>query len=231
MFKPLIHIQPSLEILPPIPSISKNLTLKGELLESVWAITPAFDSKNLIIFIGGFLDSYYRIVFEEYAHFVEDNLFQTTFGAKIYTTFNCKDLFCAWLPALIESHYKPYIIAHSWGAKNICRALETICLPDLSIPYLLTLDPVGYYKPQKSFDCIKQWVNVYVKDKKQYPLRTNYCTYIGRAWDYTPAAHLNISIDNQNLPFLNTSSEEPAIITHVDVNFMLETFRIYTQNK
>ena len=216
MFYPFIHMQPILQNTPNCPFVLKNLLLRGSVLSSIKDLSnQTSEDKNLIIFIGGFLDSFYRVVFDEYANFTEDLFFGVNFRAKIYTTFRCKTLFSLWLGKLVENGYKIYIIAHSWGAKNICRALESTKLPKDSICYLLTLDPVGYYKPKKRFESVKQWTNIYVADKKKYKVRENFCTYIGKAWDYCECADNNMAIYNENF----------SLITHRDVSSMFEFLR------
>lgn len=216
MFYPLIHLEPFLEITPNSPFVLKNLILRGSILTSIKPLEFSSENKNLIIFIGGFLDSFYRVVFDEYANFTKDTLFGVNFRAKIYTTFKCKALFSVWLGELVKNDFKLYVIAHSWGAKNICRALESTHLPKDSICHLLTLDPVGYYKPKMKFQSVKQWTNVYVADKKKYKVKANFCTYVGKAWDYCESADENIAIYNENLP----------LITHAEVSSMLEAFKI-----
>lgn len=215
MFHPLIHMQPFLHITPNYPFVSRNLALKENILNSIKPLEFSSEDKKLIIFIGGFLDSFYRVVFDEYANFTKDLFFNTVFKAKIYTTFDCEGLFSVWLGELIQNDYKLYIIAHSWGARNICKALENARLSKDSVCYLLTLDPVGYYKAKKKSQSVKQWTNIYVADKKKHITKANFCTYVGRAWDYCEGADENIAIYSQN----------SHIITHADVSYMLEFFR------
>ncbi|MGX3098006.1 hypothetical protein [Helicobacter sp. 23-1046] len=190
-------------------------------------------SQPIIIFVGGFLDSIHRVVFREFASFTLDSCAQFSsipFVAKIYTTFYCKRLFVSLLPEILALGYTPYIIAHSWGASNICKALENLKekLPRNSIPILLTLDPVGYWRPTHEIECVEKWVNIYIADKWKYCFKSsNICTFIGHAWNECKYANKNISIKNKHLSDISdkkfiTPRKKP--INHASVRTMLSVF-------
>ncbi len=190
-------------------------------------------SKPIIIFVGGFLDSIHQVVFREFASFAIDSYTQfstISFVAKIYTTFCCKRLFTSLLPEILALGYTPYIIAHSWGASNVCKALENLKgkLPFNSIPMLLTLDPVGYWRPTREIECVEKWVNIYIADKWKYCFNpSNICTFIGHAWNECKYANKNISIKNKHLSNISDKSfitPRKKHINHASVRTMLQCF-------
>lgn len=181
--------------------------------------------KNLVIFIGGLMDSYHRVVFREFAQFQQESypkLAHIPFGAKIYTTFNHKNLFTSWLPFLVDSGYHLYIFAHSWGAANICKVISRLNLTPASIPLLTTMDPVGYWIPRYKPQGIKLWVNLYIADKWQHITPPNICTYIGHAWNHSKAADVNISIKNYHSH--TKSDKNSKIIAHASIRTMMQYF-------
>lgn len=190
-------------------------------------------TKPVIIFVGGFLDSFHQVVFREFATFSQDSYPQLSnipFVAKVYSTFSCEKLFTLLLPEILALSYTPYIIAHSWGARNICKALKNIqdTLPNSSIPLLLTLDPVGYWQPTQPIQCIEQWVNIYIADKWRHFFKTsNICTFIGHAWNECKYANKNIAIKNKHL---SSMSDKKALntrktpINHASIRTMLSVF-------
>lgn len=190
-------------------------------------------SKPIIIFIGGFLDSIHQVVFREFAGFSNGSYSQLShisFVAKIYSTFSCKKLFSSLLPEILALGYVPYIISHSWGASNICKAISTLnsTLPNNSIPLLLTLDPVSYWRVQMSMQCVDKWINIYIADKWRHCFNaSNICTFIGRAWNECKNANINISLDNQhsnNMSDKNTSTTPKKTLHHASVRRMLQCF-------
>lgn len=189
------------------------------------SVCPTPDRKNLIIFIGGLMDSYHRVVFREFASFKQDSypkLAYIPFAGKIYTTFDHKNLFTSWLPHLIASGYCPYIFAHSWGAANICKLLSCLNLAPNSIPLLVTMDPVGYWHLEHKPPSIAQWVNLYIADKWHYITPPNICTYIGHAWNHCKAADIEIPLKNYHSQY--RSDKNTKIIAHASIRTMIQTF-------
>lgn len=190
-------------------------------------------TKPIVIFIGGFLDSYHQVIFREFVTFTQDSCLQLAkipFVAKVYSTFSCKKLFTSLLPEILTLGYVPYIIAHSWGASNICKALESCVgnLPNNAIPLLLTLDPVGYWQPSQAIKCVEKWINIYIANKWKHCCNaSNICTFIGHAWNECKYANENISINNQhfnNISDKDSTNTRKKPITHASVGRMLQVF-------
>lgn len=186
------------------------------------------ESTNIIVFIGGLMDSYHRVVFREFAQFRQGTypkLAHIPFGAKIYTTFDHKALFSSWLPLLIDSGYRPYIFAHSWGAANICKVLSRLVLVPRAIPLLVTMDPVGYWHLAQKPSSVELWVNLYVADKWRHITSPNICTYIGHAWNHCASADIEIMLKNHHS---HTKSDKNCkIIAHASIRTMIESFNTH----
>ena len=192
--------------------------------------TTSRDYKHIIIFVGGLMDSYHHVVFREFAQFVNGSyqkLAHIPFCAKIYTTFDSKALFYACLPTLINAGYYPYIFAHSWGAANITKVLATLHLAPQSIPLLVTMDPVGYWRLKEKPQSIQKWVNIYIADKWQHITPPNICTYFGHAWNHCISADREIAVQNYHIS--TKSAKNQKIITHASIRTMLHYFNTSTE--
>ena len=141
--------------------------------------------KAIVMFIGGFCDTIMRVVYREFLNFEEPLCY------KIYSSFKCKELLSSWLTCLAQKKLPLFIIAHSWGASNLYAALFAKANQNLCIEYLLTLDPVGYKTPKVFPPCVKEWENIYVKNKLWYWHRSNLVALIGHAWNFVPYATHN----------------------------------------
>lgn len=138
--------------------------------------------KALVIFVGGFCDTIMRAVYREF------EAFNMPFCLKIYASFKCEFLLREYLPKL-DKNLPIFIIAHSWGASNVYRALSSIQTPHIN--YLLTLDAVGYRKPKIPLKNVALWENIYIKNKILYPHRSNFLAIIGHAWNEVKLSNHN----------------------------------------
>lgn len=218
---------------PQAPYTQTNLFFSNTESSTIIELTPPQSSqspqpagdKNLIVFIGGLMDSHHRVLFREFASFRQGSyprLAHIPFVGKIYTTFDHRALFASWLPHLIASGYHLYIFAHSWGAANICKLLSRLTLAPASIPLLVTMDPVGYWRLAHKPQSIGVWVNIYVADKWRHITPPNICTYIGRAWNHCRAADTEIVLKNYHSH--TKSDKNRKIIAHASIRTMMETF-------
>lgn len=165
--------------------------------------------KAIIIFVGGFCDTIMRAVYREFVAFNEP------FCLKLYISFKCQKLFTLWLPILTNMGLPLFIIAHSWGASNLNKVLQTKIADNIHLHYLLTLDPVGYNTPHTRPSGIRLWENIYISHKIQYLRRDNIITLIGHAWN-------NIEVSDYN-----ASLSKPA--HHASINQMINTSHFYQE--
>ncbi|TLD97862.1 hypothetical protein LS71_001575 [Helicobacter jaachi] len=161
--------------------------------------------KAIVIFVGGFCDTIIRAVYREFAHFDEAHVI------KIYVSFKCTHLFTSsWLSMLNQTQLPLFIIAHSWGASNVHKALQkNLFAPTLH--YLLTLDGVGLIKPKARLLNVQIWENVYIQDKLNNPRRVNLIALLGRAWDKLNVSDYNASLSR---PFHHASIHQMIAHSH-----------------
>lgn len=166
--------------------------------------------KAIVIFIGGFCDTFMCAVYREFA------TFQNPYCLKIYMSFKSQKLLCSWLPSLHTYGYPLFIIAHSWGANNLYKALCRVHTP---VHYLLTLDPVGRIPPCMRPKHIDIWENIYISHKEQYLCRTNILAIVGGAWNHIRWSDSNIVLQK---PYHHASISPMIEASH----FNLELFKI-----
>lgn len=128
------------------------------------------NAKEAFIFIGGFFDSYYRVVFNEFLQFHKEHC------VKFYLSFNGKYCLKELLNTLYPTNLKIYILAHSWGANECILTLLNL---SNRIEYLLTLDCVGRRKLPIRPSGINFWENVFISDYLKNPTRANVVALVG----------------------------------------------------
>ena len=162
--------------------------------------------KAIVIFIGGFCDTIMRAVFREFVGF------KTESCLKIYASFKSRNLFALWLPILMEQNLPIFVITHSWGASNFYKALcdiQSSC--NISLHYLLTLDPVGFTSHTLRPNGIRLWENVYIKNKAKNLRRPNIVALIGRAWNEVTISDYNTFLDS---PYHHASIHQMIQVSH-----------------
>ncbi|WP_295701801.1 hypothetical protein [uncultured Helicobacter sp.] len=142
--------------------------------------------KAIVIFVGGFCDTIMCAVYRAFIAFDEPSCL------KIYTSFKIQHLFTSWLVPLVQCKLPIFVIAHSWGASNFYKALQNLDSKNVSLEYLLTLDPVGYHLPHTRPIDIKLWENVYIANKWAYLRRPNIVALIGHPWNAIKVSDRNI---------------------------------------
>lgn len=165
--------------------------------------TDSIESKNIVCFIGGFLDSYYMLMYDVFRgalegnFMIKDNTKSKTFSIKnsnfhsMYLTFNCFKFLREFIPNALNSGFRFYILAHSWGAKNIVRLNLAY---NFEIEYLLTLDCVGYIKITHRPGNIKLWENIYIADFYSHYNRANLAAIIGHGQQFIKFADINTAL-------------------------------------
>lgn len=166
----------------------KILSIESKMVENIES-----DSKNILLFIGGFLDSYYRCLFDVFINSL-NSVISTNAQIemqKMYITFDCFGFLSEFIPNALDLQYRFYIIAHSWGAKNIIRVLLKY---DFNIELLLSLDCVGHFKITHRPSRIKTWENIYINDYTSHYNRANIAALIGGVKQEIKFADSNIAL-------------------------------------
>lgn len=182
---------------PPTPFIPYGFKIPTQNIES------PHNPKAIVIFVGGFCDTIMCAVYKNFIEFNEKSCF------KIYASFKSQALFSAWLPLLATYQLPIFVIAHSWGASNFYKALCNMHAHNVSLHYLLTLDPVGYHQPKIRPQHIRFWENVYITQKYTHLCRPNIIALIGHAWN-------TINVSDNNIPL-----HKP--IHHAKITQMIES--------
>ncbi|RAX57069.1 hypothetical protein CCZ01_07445 [Helicobacter monodelphidis] len=165
----------------------------------------------LVIFIGGFCDSFSRGIFNAFY------LFQHQFFWKFYITFNGRSYFMPLIQECSQTNLPLFVIAHSWGANELLIALQKkqSCL----IHYLLTLDAVGYRPILHRPTGIQYWENIFVHNHWTLINRANIAALIGHAKKNIALADCNTPIyapfhHNSIHAMLNASKLQSKIIEY-----------------
>lgn len=91
------------------------------------------------------------------------------------------------------------LIGHSWGGSSlIMHVARKLTAP---IDLIITIDPIGIFRPQNVFKHVHYWLNIYVNYKKASYNVYNNAGRVGRAWENCPLANRNISsiiLEHQN---------------------------------
>lgn len=165
-------------------------------LDSMQNLDSPNKVQHIVIFIGGFMDSIHQCVFKNFLSF------RAKGAIKLYSTYDSTQLWVQLLPRIYPLRYSLTIIAHSWGANNIIKAL---CAIDSNhIRALITLDPVGrnaIHRPQG----IEFWENLYIQDHLKHLNRPNISALIGGARKSIPLADSNTALC---APFHHASTRE-----------------------
>lgn len=97
---------------------------------------------------------------------------------------------------LLMEYYAKYacniiLIGHSWGASSlIMHVVKKMIVP---IDLLITIDPIGIFRPKTIFRHVSFWLNVYVDYNKANYARYNNVARIGSPWQNCQMANKNIS--------------------------------------
>lgn len=150
------------------------------------------DTKELLIFIGGFCDTYYKVVWRAFCERLFSQRKKEKQYSMLYMSFNCYAFLLDFLPKLSGAGYNISVIAHSWGAKNILR-----CCLDSNAIYLknlITLDCVGHFKITHRPKHIESWENIYITNHFEHYNRANIAAIIGGAKQEIIYADINTGI-------------------------------------
>lgn len=150
------------------------------------------DTKELLIFIGGFCDTYYKVVWRAFCESLFSQRKKEKQYSMLYMSFNCYAFLLDFLPKLSGAGYNISVIAHSWGAKNILR-----CCLDSNAIYLknlITLDCVGHFKITHRPKHIESWENIYIANHFEHYNRANIAAIIGGAKQEIIYADINTGI-------------------------------------
>ena len=166
--------------------------------------------RELVIFVGGFFDSVYRVVFYSFCDFLKEGLGRGTGRLAFYATFNSLRLFEGWIPRLLAAGFRISFIAHSWGA---AMAVKLCLRKPLDVENLITLDCVGRFRIDRRPSGIGSWENIYVADYFAAFHRSNLAALIGGAKGAIPFADSNIAMG--------------APANHASVSLMLDASLIF----
>ncbi len=85
---------------------------------------------------------------------------------------------------------KVIIIGHSWGgSSSIMRVAAKVTVP---IQLMISLDPVGFFRPRGKLSHVRRWVNVYVDYQKANYARHNNVARLGLPWEHCVMADVNV---------------------------------------
>ncbi len=193
----------------PYKTYGGNIALKeSQILQT----QSARNHKHILYFIGGFLDTYYKVLFHVFeicvnthhicaiklpTHTLKQNDFMDSDNVIyqdfcfMYSSFNCLRFLRDFIPNVIRDGYSVSVVAHSWGAKNILK----LCLRyNFPLHTLITLDCVGYFTITHRPTRIHQWENIYITDFVGDYHRPNLAAIIGNGQQYIQHADSNIGI-------------------------------------
>lgn len=202
MFLPLIVMPQSIKQYASTPYRIYGGNIMIDEVESLQSVLDNGPSKYILCFIGGFCDTYYKLIWNV---FCESLLRRKQVDLQIancnndishftmlYMSFNCYRFLLDFIPNLISAGYEVSAISHSWGAKNIVRS----CLDSSSVVLskLITLDCVGRFSIKCRPKNIQTWENIYITDYFSKYSRANLAAIIGGAKQYIEYADINIGI-------------------------------------
>ncbi|TLD84752.1 hypothetical protein [Helicobacter trogontum] len=165
-------------------------------IESIQHAIELYHTKDVLIFIGGFCDTYYKVVWRAFSESLISQKRQYINDTKhfsiLYMSFNCYAFLLDFIPNLNKAGYCVSVIAHSWGAKNIVRC----CLDSdaVHLENLITLDCVGHFKITHRPQYIKSWENIYIANHFEHYNRANLAAIIGGAQRKIEYADINTGI-------------------------------------
>ncbi len=207
VFSPLVIVPNFLENLTKMKYDRFGGNIHKEEVDSILSyINNQHDIEHVVCFIGGFFDTYYKVLWNAFATGIKYKQacmycnvssdiaipIESKNICAFYISFNCFNFLYDFIPKLSEKGYKVSVIAHSWGAKNILR----LCLKhNLNICNLVTIDCVGHFTITHRPTNILQWENIYIIDHFSSYSRANLAAIIGGAKQYIPYADSNIAIN------------------------------------
>lgn len=174
----------------PYRTYSGNITHYD--IESIQHVLETYHTKELLIFIGGFCDTYYKVVWRVFCESLFSQRKKERQYSMLYMSFNCYAFLLDFIPKLSKAGYSISVIAHSWGAKNILR-----CCLDSNAIYLknlITLDCVGHFNITHRPKHIQSWENIYITNHFEYYNRANIAAIIGGAKQEIIYADINTGI-------------------------------------
>lgn len=167
------------------------------------SIPMYYDTKHILCFIGGFCDTYYKVVWDVFCaslwrqtqsmHIIDKPKYNnTSYFTMLYISFNCYTFLHDFFPKLLANGYRISVIAHSWGAKNIVR----LCLDfdEIILTKLITLDCVGHFNITHRPKHVYAWENIYITDYLSQYSRANIAAIIGGAKQHIRYADINTGI-------------------------------------
>ncbi len=170
--------------------VSQNLLKHHDFKLESW------QKPTVIIIQGGFCDAKsafcYRI-----CSFLKENFAKQYGAGEIYIFYREHDEYDDSLNLanyFNQENCKVILIGHSWGGSSAC--LQVAAKLDKNIKLLVSLDPVGIFRPTKRNRYRPKadyWLNIYVDYKlADYGFRNNVAR-VGRPWEYNALADKNIS--------------------------------------
>lgn len=211
----MLALRPNTAILPnrlkhyvKLPYLTHSNNIKrAELLE----LKLDYDSKKVVFFIGGFCDTFSRVMFNFFVTATKrDFTLNDESGFNVgYLSFYCYEFLNELIPALLNDGYEVSIISHSWGAKNSLRFLFN---QDLPLKVLITLDCVCRFSIKERPKELGIWENIYIENRILSDI-SNIVSIIGGAKNAISVADSNISV---SLP-----------ARHASVRLMLEKSNIF----
>lgn len=202
MFLPLVVIPKSIKQYASMPYRTYGGNIIRDEVESLRYALDYGDSKQILCFIGGFCDTYCRLIWRVFCGSLWYKMqidskrarFYNDFSrfTMLYMSFNCYKFLLDFIPKLTRASYEVSVIAHSWGAKNIVRC----CLDSnrIKLARLITLDCVGHFCITHRPKHIDLWENIYITDYLSQYSRANLAALIGGAKQYIPYADINTGI-------------------------------------
>ena len=184
----------------------KAIPLKSSILDSINS-TNLENTRQIVLFVGGFLDSIHQRMFKNFLDFNSQN------AIKLYITFNSSFLLFSFLPRIYGLNLPFSIIAHSWGTDNLLQILNAI--ESNHIHTLITLDVVGKSPITKRAQGIRFWENLYINDQFTHFYNSNLVAIIGGIRGAISLADCNIALNHPH--------------NHASVKAMLEHSRIFSQ--
>lgn len=160
-------------------------------IESLSHLLDRRPTKQIVCFIGGFCDTYYRLMWNAFCGSILHNGRVFRDGelnpSMLYMSFNCYEFLLDFIPRLTSEGREVSVISHSWGAKNILRS----CLDsNIVLDGLVTLDCVGHFSITHR-PSVGVWENIYITDYFSQYNRANLAAIIGGAKQSIKYADIN----------------------------------------
>ena len=201
MFLPLVVMPQSIKQYASMPYCTHSGNIMRDEVESLRNMLDNESSKQILCFIGGFCDTYYKLIWRVFCGSLwykmqidskQNNHSDVSHFTMLYMSFNCYKFLLDFIPKLNAAGYEVSVISHSWGAKNIIRS----CLDsnEVILSKLITLDCVGHFNINFRPNHIGLWENIYITDYFSQYSRANLAAIIGGAKQYINYADINTGI-------------------------------------